>query len=44
MVRMTEKSRVLARYGPDIYKDVFKVKKTPSKARTQRARSKWIKD
>jgi hypothetical protein len=25
MARMTERSRVLARYGPDVYKDVFKV-------------------
>lgn len=40
--RMTEKSRVLARYGPSEYKKMFGTKKAPSKKQHSKAKSKWI--
>lgn len=39
--RFTEKSRVLARYGPETYREMFGTKRKPSKKMLQRARALW---
>jgi len=38
----SEKSRVLARYGPEVYQKTFKTKRKPSKKQIARARRLWV--
>lgn len=37
----SEKSRVLARHGPEVYQRVFQTKRKPSKAQIKRAKKLW---